>query len=389
MSTHIHKTAAFRSALGTDTTGNLSFRQQVHAQRDLLKNALPGMHTHLFGGNNSHAQNMGLTIRARRYLPIALDLTPLVEGENPTPAVLTYTDVQVVLRQFGRYVEHTDRLIITHEDRLQPVIVSLLSRNYAETMEVLNLIELTQGTSVRRAGGVAARNLIQTALSAEDLQVADRMLSRASAEPIASIVGPSAKTSTVPVPDAFYALCSTDLKPDLMALPGWIPYEKYANGGNRFVKDEMGAWGNLRFIGSQYCKPDSLHLSGTDERLWTGAGAANAGFLSNGAPGTAAVAGGPENVPPAVPASNCDVYPILVFAKDAYVCQKLQGFNAVKIMIRAIDTPDSSDALGLKGTAGWKSFQGCMITHQDYMVRIEVACSNSREMIPTYRVLSD
>lgn len=380
---HIHTTAAFHTATGEDTSGNLSFRQQVFAQKDLLKVAMPRMHSHLFGGVNSHAQFNGLTIRARRYLPLALDLTAMVEAENPDPAVVSYEDVEVTLRQFGRYIEHSDRLIVTHEDRLKDVFTKLLARNYAETMEVLNLIELTQGTTVIRAGGVAARNLIHQAVTAVELQLADRLLSRASAEPVSEMVGPSQKVATVPVPDAYYALCSTDIKPDLMAIHGWIPYEKYASGGARFVKDEMGTWGNIRFVGSQYCKPETLHLAGQSARLWLQAGYADDGFLSNGSAG---VAGDPAATP-VVPDSSCDVYPILVIAKDAYVCQKLQGYNTVRIMVRAVDQPDSGDALGLKGTLGWKAYQGCMITNQDNMVRIEAACSNNRDLIPEMRLI--
>lgn len=382
---HIHKTTAFRSATGLDDSGNLSPRQQLFAQRDLLKVAMPRMHTHLFGGVNSHAQFNGLTIRARRYLPLPLDLTALVEAENPSPAVVSYEDVEVTLRQFGRYIEHSDRLIITHEDRLKAVFTNLLARNYAETMEVLNLIELTQGTTVVRAGGVAARNLIAQAISAVELQQADRLLSRAAADPISEMVAGSAKVGTLPIPDAYYALCSSDLKPDLMSIHGWVPYEKYASGGARFVKDEMGAWGNIRFIGSQYCKPETLHLTGQAARLWTASGYADEDFLSNGSTGTAA----DPAATPAVAASNADVYPVLVFAKDAYVCQRLQGYDTVRVMVRAIDKPDSGDALGLKGTLGWKGYQGCMITNQDNMVRIECACSNNRDLVPQMRLLSD
>ena len=382
------KTAAFRTDTGTDTSGNLSFRAQVDTRFEILKTQVPTMHSHLFGGAHTMAKHDGTTIRVRRYLPIALDLTPLVEGETPTAGTMTYTDAQVTLRQFGRYVPFSDQLMTVHQDRIRPELVEKLGRNFAETMEVLNFIELTQGTTVRRGGGVESRDLIHTAVSVEDLQYCHRVLSRADARPISKVVAPTGLYGTEGVEPAYFAMCSDDLLFDLQALVGWVPYIKYANGGKRYVEGELGKWGSFRFIGNKYVTPDRLHLEGTAARLWTEAGAADGGFLSGGEAGTAAVEAGPENVPPAEPASNCDIYPIVIVGADAYACKKLAGYADLAIMAKEIDKPDSSDPLGQRGTLGWKAWQGLLITDQTAMVRLEVACSNSRDMTPIVRTIA-
>jgi len=383
------KTAAFRSGVGADTSGNLTYRNQVDTQHEILKTHLPTMHTHLFGGANSHAKHDGVTIRVRRYLPIELDLTPLVEGETPSPGNMTYEDAQVTLRQFGRYIPFSDQLMTVHQDRIQPILVDRLGRNFAETMEVLNFIDLSQGTSVRRAGGVEARNLIESPVSVADLQYIDRLLSQADALPISKIITPSTKVSTEGVEPAYFCLCSRDLLFDLQSLPGWVPYIKYANGGKQFVAGEMGKWLNFRFVANFYATPARLHLSGVAERLWLEAGAANGNFLSDGAVGTESVEAGHDNEPPAAPASNADVYPMFFIAQDAYVCKKLQGYDSLKIMVKEIDKPDGSDPLGQRGTLGWKAYQGLMITDQNALVRLEVACSNSRDMVQEFRVVNN
>jgi N4-gp56 family major capsid protein len=97
---------------------------------------------------------------------------------------------------------------------------------------------------------------------------------------------------------------------------------------------------------------------------WLAAGTSGTTYLSNG---SSSAAGG---------AVNCDVYPVIVVAQDAYAIGPLQGFDSVQLYV--VNPKASTDQpLAQKGSVGWKTYQTAGILNQNWLARIEVACSNS------------
>ena len=87
-----------------------------------------------------------------------------------------------------------------------------------------------------------------------------------------------------------------------------------------------------------------------------------------GASGTTFLSGGVE----VASAALADVYPLLVFGKDAYAIVPLQGANAVKPAVMNPGTPTKGDELGQRGFVSWKAWQATAILNDSWMARYEV-----------------
>jgi N4-gp56 family major capsid protein len=72
--------------------------------------------------------------------------------------------------------------------------------------------------------------------------------------------------------------------------------------------------------------------------------------------------------------SACDVYPILILAKDAYGIVALKGKFAITPMV-INPTPSKSDPLGQRGSISWKTMQTAVILNDNWMYRYEVAAT--------------
>lgn len=91
-------------------------------------------------------------------------------------------------------------------------------------------------------------------------------------------------------------------------------------------------------------------------------------------PGTTAVITGfgPQQVPPAAPATGITVYPTFVFGRDFYSWVTLSG-----LQMTYLKDADKSDPLNQLRVIGWKCFDGGLITNQQFGARIESSSSFS------------
>ena len=74
--------------------------------------------------------------------------------------------------------------------------------------------------------------------------------------------------------------------------------------------------------------------------------------------------------------TNADVYPLLVFGKDAYATVPLRGQGAVSPAIISAGQKTKDDPLGQRGYLGWKMWHAAVILNQSWMARLEVAASS-------------
>jgi hypothetical protein len=69
-----------------------------------------------------------------------------------------------------------------------------------------------------------------------------------------------------------------------------------------------------------------------------------------------------------------DVYPILIFARDAFGIVPLKGKTSMTPMV-VNPKPASGDPLAQRGTVGWKLWTATVILQDLFMARLEVACT--------------
>jgi len=69
------------------------------------------------------------------------------------------------------------------------------------------------------------------------------------------------------------------------------------------------------------------------------------------------------------------VYPLLIVARDAYAVVRLQGRQAAKVMVLNPNKPRGGDPLGQKGTVSWKTYYTAAILNEEWIARLECACT--------------
>lgn len=318
----------------------------IYFEREILKHAGPVVILDKFGMTKPMPKNKGTKVEFRRPRTFTAATVPLQEGVTPSATAFQYETVQATLSQYGQIVEITDVIEDTHTDPVLNDASVQCGENIGRTVEALTYGVLRAGTQVEYTNG-AARNAVNTPISLTKLRAAVRTLQAQKATQIARMLEPSPNYGTRAIEPAFIGVCHTDLEADIRNMPGFVKVAEYGRR-NPIHERELGTVENVRFITSPDLPPF------TDE------GGAHAGS------GTAMVS---------TSGTAADVYPILIFGKDAYGCVPLKGMGAVEPTIVPVKQKDKSDPLGQRGYVGWLTWFTCKILNEAWMVRVECAAT--------------
>ncbi len=320
---------------------DISPRTAAYADLKLLKRAVANNILGRFGQSRTLPSKKSQTITFRRYE--VLDSTPVIlaEGVTPTGKTRTYTDYTCVLKQYGDFIRYTDVIQDTHEDPVLNDNIEALGEQADEMMDKMRFGVLKAGTNKLLANGTL-RTDVNTVMTRNLSRTAVRLLERQNAKKITEMISGGAKINTHPIPSCYVAVCHPDLRPDLERCEGWKDVSEYASNMG-IIPGEMGSLGLVRFVADTNCEP------------WADGGGLAATHSTLSTTGT-----------------QSDVYPILVFGKDAYGVVQLAGKNALQSLI-ANPKAMVGDELAQKGSQGWKGWNGAVILNDAWMVRIEVA----------------
>ena len=339
--------------------GDISPAVAAYSVVRMLKRAMPYLHFEKFGQTYPLPTNSTNTAKFRRYflsgatgsagtgsgayyVPVAT--TPLVEGVTPAGSKLANQDYTVTLKQYGDYVTITDVIQDTHTDSVLQSATDILGEQAALTVETLRFNILKAGTNLFRANAVAARNLIVAAPSLTDLRRVATSLNRQNAKKITQVVASNPDFNTKSVEAAYMAVCHPDLETDLRGLAGFKPVADYGPHTTPF-EGEIGSIEQIRFLTSTVAAP------------YADLGGANAALRATTNPAVA-----------------IDVYPILVFGRDAYGIVPLKGKSAMTPMV-VNPKPAAGDPLAQRGTVGWKLWTETVILQQAFMAVLEAGAT--------------
>ena len=396
---------------GTMKYGSLDETEAIKIQKKFLSIAKRSMIFARFAQKETKERQGGLEVRWKRFEKFGLPLVPLAEGVKPPADSLLQTIIKVKLNQFGSYVATTDVLVAAAQDPIIQQITERQSIQAAELMDFLTYLHARSGTQAAFAGG-SARASVQKTLGNQIgvnagtpgtantnlLDVAVRTLEYQEARKIAKQMTPSPKYNTEPVPEAYVAVGHTDLRKDIEGLPGFIPYQKYSNNGQQMLPGEIGAVGVIRFVlttqaapfgkdpaGTEYLNLSIASTQGTYTPGHTGQsfGSTDGTVADSNSYGKAGATGQGGNavsgvsghaMVTTVAGTKFQVYPVLIFSAESLGCVTLSGYDAVIPKV-VMPQPAVTDPLGQSGSVGWKSWYACQILNEDWIYRIEVACS--------------
>lgn len=325
--------------------GDLTPRIGAYAEKKMLEHAEPILVLNKLGDLHPMPKNTGEVIKFRAPVPLALALTPLTEGVRPTATNFRYRDVEDTLKQYGAWMQLTDKVADLHEDPVGANMAMMAGEQAAETIEVVTYGKIIAGTNAIYANG-AARVAVNTPLTLGKQRLATRFLMAQRAKRITSILSGSVNYASSPIEAAYVAICHTDIVSSVRKMADFVPVAKY---GNRqpICAEEIGSVEDVRYIASPLFEP------------WKDAG---------GSPGTTVLS---------TSGSKADVYPVLVLGQKAYGVIALKGTKdaggAIKPMVRQPGTPSQGDELGQLGSVAWKTWYTAKILNDAWICRIEVA----------------
>jgi N4-gp56 family major capsid protein len=330
-----------------NTTSTLGYRTEGFAVAKLLKRAQALMILERFGQVDPQGQNKSLTRKYRRLDALPIAIAPVAEGVSPAGQSLIVTDIVVTLQQFADAVYFTDVIQDTIEDNTLDDMTKLCAQQSSETKETVRFNNLKAGSNVFYGGTGTTRATVNGTITRAMLRKIYRSLRKNRAAFISEIISASAKVSTSPVAQAYFAVGHTDLDADIQDITGFTRVEHYADP-SKAIPGEIGKAENFRFVLSDLFTP------------WQASGLSGSTYLTAGGAGT----------------GQCDVYPILIFGQDSYAIVPMQGKNAVKINV-INPTPTISDVCGQRGAVSWKMYDASVILNDLWMARAEVGASQN------------
>jgi N4-gp56 family major capsid protein len=266
----------------------------------------------------------------------------LIEGVTPSGSKLANQDYTVTLAQYGDYITITDVVMDTHTDPVLQQATDILGEQAALTVETLRFNVLKAGTNVFYANAVAGRSSVVTAIALADQRRVTTALNRQNAKKISQVVASTADFNTKSVEAAYMAVCHPDLETDIRTMSGFKPVADYGPHTTPF-EGEIGSVEQVRYLTSTVMAP------------WADAGGAKGALRSTS--GTSA-----------------DVYPVLVFGRDAFGIVPLKGKSSMTPMV-VNPKPAAGDPLAQRGTVGWKLWTATVILQEAFMARLEVGAT--------------
>ena len=332
-------------------------RNLIMAEREMLKHAMPIKVLSTFGTQKQLPQNKTDTVVFRRALPIdagtngAPNITAsnylLQEGVTPGARTIAYQDVQVTVQQYGVLMKLSSKAEAMYEDDIPADMVKLVGEHMASIEELISYGVVRGGTNVVYANG-SSRSAVNTAITLNKLRQAARQLESAHAQLVTEKLASSVNFNTTAIEPGYLVFIHTDMEADFRNLANFVPVARY--GQQKPVHErEIGTVERFRIVTSPYFKP-----------FLSAGGSITAGtFLSNG--GTSG--------------TTADVYPVMVVAQEAWGQVALKGMGAIQPIYLPAKQITHANPMGQFGYVGANFYKNAVRLNENWMVRIECACS--------------
>lgn len=275
-----------------------------------------------FGQKRNIPSGNGKSIEFRQFTPLAKITEALVEGVTPDGQALDTSTITATVKQYGGYVVITDILDLTAIDNIKTEAVQLIGSQAGRSLDTVVREVLNGGTNVQyHEGERASRSAIiaTDTLTVKAVRAAVRTLKRQNAETIDG---------------SFVGIIHPDVAFDLMSDPTWVEWHKYTDNDAMFT-NEIGKIANVRFVET------------TEAKIFEDAGGSTDKF---------------------------DIYSTLIIAKNAYGTTNIEG-GGLELITKQKGSAGTADPLDQRSTVGWKATKTAERLVEDYMVRIETACS--------------
>jgi N4-gp56 family major capsid protein len=344
----------------------IAARNIIYAEMEMLKHAMPIQVLGTFGMQKQHPLRKTDTVVFRRLRPFnstiqanpadgyseTPNITPgsflTAEGTTPTPNTISYTDVTVTLNQYAILFKFSSKAELMYEDDIPQDMKKQTGETLAEIAELVCYGVVKAGTSVLYTNG-STRVGLNTAISLNKLRAATRSIQSNRGSFVNSKIAAGPNFDTSPVEASYLVFMHTDCSADVRDLPGFTKRVEYGSAIKACHEREIGACEEFRFIPSPLFEP----------------------YLAAGAViGTSGMK--------AADTTNCDVYPMIIMAENAWghVSLKGKGFTGISPTLISSKIKNHANPLGMFGYVGADFWYSSVRLNENWMIRIETCVSD-------------
>lgn len=233
---------------GVTTTANYDSMADKWAHRALLQRSKPRNVHNLFGRSFNLPQKNTSTMTFRRQENLNSDPVVLPEDADPAPDQVQKFDVDIKVQEFGKVVLLSRKVLLVVEDDT----ASETADNLSQCMHTM-LDKVTRGVWESATPQISCLNGSNgnaiTELNQIDWDRAIAYLDDNDTEKMAPMIEGTSRFGTGPIEESYWVACHVNLKPDLRALPSFVPTSQY--GAQEYVlQAEFGAVQDARVVTS-------------------------------------------------------------------------------------------------------------------------------------------
>ena len=137
-----------KNPIGVSTTALIKPEYAYYSFSQLLPYARPYMNISLVAQVKSLPKNASTVAHFSRVERLETDPIELTEGITPNATKVTVIHIDATIKEYGRFIEFTDKVADTSFQNVIKEFGPLLGQNMGEILESLNATELCSGLTV-------------------------------------------------------------------------------------------------------------------------------------------------------------------------------------------------------------------------------------------------
>ncbi len=226
------------------TTTRINHPINIFYQSKVLLRVIDAFIYVRFGKSDSMPQHAGDTNKWRRWSNPSAQTVPLIEGADPTPILLSKTDIQVKLKEYGAWIATSSWMTFTGITDDQNQMSDVLLDNMRLTLDTLTR-DVASGTASQTTASNGSGT--GTFINKTDLDIIVTNLLSQNTQMIKSQISAGQGQGTSPIRSSFIGITHVGQRTKLSQVSGFKNVSNYAQTGQQ-MPDEFGATDDIRWL---------------------------------------------------------------------------------------------------------------------------------------------
>lgn len=225
------------------TTTRINHPINIFYQSKVLLRVIDAFIYVRFGKKDSMPQHAGDISKWRRWGNPTAQTAPLIEGADPAPILLSKTDIQVRLKEYGAWIVTSSWMTFTGITDDENQMSDILLDNMKLTLDTLTR-DVASGTASQTTASNGTGTV--TFINKTDLDIIVTNLLVQITKMIEPQISASVKVATSPIRASFIGICHVGQRNRLEAVSGFKHVSSYAQ--DRAMPDEFGSTDDIRWL---------------------------------------------------------------------------------------------------------------------------------------------